>query len=253
MNSENQENQIRQNLLELGVRPGGVLMVHSSLKSMGHVNGGAETVIRGLLDALGPGGTLLMPALSYENVNEKNPLFDVLQTPVCVGAIPEYFRKRKGSKRSIHPTHSVCGTGFLAERILAQHHRDHTPCGSFSPFHILPEYNGQILMLGCGLKPNTSMHAIEEKTEPPYLFGDWLEYELVVESGRSIRKSYLQHNFKGWEQRYERIQNVVRISTLKTGPVLSAESFLIEAESLWQDVLKKIKAVPEYFVDKIVS
>jgi len=78
---------------------------------MGHVPGGPETVIRGLLGALGEGGTLLMPALSYNLVRlaapDVYPLFDYKNTPSIVGKITEYFRTRPGTLRSLHPTHNV--------------------------------------------------------------------------------------------------------------------------------------------------
>ncbi|MBN1371221.1 MAG: AAC(3) family N-acetyltransferase [Anaerolineaceae bacterium] len=51
--------QLVSDLLALGVRPGGVLLVHSSLRSLGPVDGGAEAVVKGLLEALGARGTLL--------------------------------------------------------------------------------------------------------------------------------------------------------------------------------------------------
>ena len=54
---------------DLGVRLGGVLLVHASLRSLGPLDGGAETVVLSLLEALGPHGTLLMPALSYVDPN----------------------------------------------------------------------------------------------------------------------------------------------------------------------------------------
>ena len=98
-------------LRSLGVRRGGSLLVHSSLRSLGRVPGGAETVVRGLLAALGEDGTLLMPALTYEFVRSHNPVFDVRGTPSNVGLIPEDFRLRPGTQRSIHPTHSVCAVG----------------------------------------------------------------------------------------------------------------------------------------------
>jgi len=83
---------IAADLIQVGVRSGGILMVHSSLKSMGHVPGGPEIVIRALLEALGPEGTLLMPALTYETVTNENPVFNIAKTPTCVGALAEYFR-----------------------------------------------------------------------------------------------------------------------------------------------------------------
>lgn len=103
------------------------------MRSLGKVPGGAETVVLGMLQALGEDGTLLMPALSYAHIDAENPVFDVLNTPSCVGALPEYFRTRPGTIRSVHPTHSVCGVGIQAESLLKNHHLDTTPCGEHSP------------------------------------------------------------------------------------------------------------------------
>jgi aminoglycoside 3-N-acetyltransferase len=46
-------------LAALGVRPGGVLMVHTRMSAIGWVVGGAQTVVSALLEVLGPAGTLL--------------------------------------------------------------------------------------------------------------------------------------------------------------------------------------------------
>jgi aminoglycoside 3-N-acetyltransferase len=238
-------------LRHLGVRPGGVLMVHSSLKSLGQVPGGAETVIQGLLAVLGEAGTLLMPALTYETVRSDNPVFDARSTPSCVGAIPEFFRTREGTRRSLHPTHSVCGVGPLTEALLTPHKQDSTPCGPNSPFHRLPDFEGQILMLGCGLRPNTSMHAIEELVEPPYLFNPPILYTLTDENGTTTQKEYIRHNFHDWHQRYDRIAEVLAPPDLRTGKVLEAQSHLIEASALKSAALVQLKRNPLFFVDQI--
>ncbi len=112
----------------------------------------------------------------------------------------------KGVRRSIHPTHSVCAIGKQAEELLENHHKDNTPCGPNSPFHLLPKVYGYILMLGCGLKPNTSMHAVEELIEPPYLWGNSLEYTLIDGTGTQTNKEYRQHGFTNTTQSYDRIQ-----------------------------------------------
>ena len=98
-------------LESIGLPQGAVMMVHSSLKSFGQVPGGAETVIKTIINFLSPGGTLLMPGLSYLSVRSDNPVFNVSKTPSCVGIIPETFRRMEGVKRSMHPTHSMCGIG----------------------------------------------------------------------------------------------------------------------------------------------
>ena len=105
MIDQNTIERIASDLEALGIQSGDIVLVHSSLKSLGHVKGGPETVIQGLLQAIGDDGTLLMPALSYGQ--EPHHTHSARETPSNVGAIPEHFRKREGSLRSIHPTHSV--------------------------------------------------------------------------------------------------------------------------------------------------
>jgi aminoglycoside N3'-acetyltransferase len=47
---------------QAGIARGMLAEVHSSLSSFGHVEGGADTVIRALTDAVGPDGGIVMPA-----------------------------------------------------------------------------------------------------------------------------------------------------------------------------------------------
>ncbi len=237
-------------LLELGVRPGGILLVHSSLKALGPLAGGPADVIAALREALGPGGTLLLPALSYATVTRENPVFDQRLTPSCVGIIPETFRLMPGVRRSLHPTHSVCAIGPLAGELLDAHASDSTPCGPASPFRRLPEADGRILMLGCGLKPNTSMHAIEELAVPPYLFGARIEYMLVREDGARVVKRYTPHDFAGWRQRYDRVEALLGPAGLRTGRVLEAEAHLLDAAALREAALAALRRDPLAFVER---
>lgn len=249
---EQEVEKIASQLRKLGVRRNGFVLVHSSLKSLGTLDGGIESPILGLERALGPDGALLLPALSYENIDWSNPLFHFRRTPSCVGALPEYFRKRNGTLRSIHLTHSVCGTGRSAPQFLDSHIRCTTPCGSESPFALLAAAEGQILMLGCGLKPNTSMHGVEETVEPPYLFrSSDSEYSAIDQEGRIHTLRTRRHNFRDWVQRYDRVSNILDAGTeLREGRVLSADCFLIEAKALWRKCRKVLERDPYYFVDR---
>ena len=237
-------------LAKAGVKQGQVVLVHAALRPLGDVPGGAETVIRALLEVVGPEGTLLMPALSYKYVTPVQPVFNVKLTPACVGALPEYFRMRAGTLRSIHPTHSVCGIGRLAERMLGNHILDTTPCGPHSPFHILPDVQGCIIMLGCGLRPNTSMHAVEELVVPPYLFGPETTYMLKLQDGSEQAKTYRTHGFAGWRQRYDRVELLLNSDHLRSGACLQGAIQVIQAEALWDVAHKKLQKDPFYFVEK---
>ena len=231
----------------LGVSAGDILLVHSSLKSLGQPGLAPEQVIQALLAAVGPQGTLLMPALSY--LQQPHAVHDSIDTPACVGIIPETFRRRPGTRRSLHPTHSMCGVGPAVAGLIARHAVDATPCGAHSPFRLILDTQAKILMLGCGLRPNTSMHAIEELVEPPYLFGGYCEYQITPPGGQTYRKVYRQHGFAGWIQRYDRISQLNAPGLLAAGRVLQAEAYLIQAGILKAAALAALNQNPYFFVD----
>lgn len=235
-----------QDFKELGIEKDDTILVHSSLSSLGYVEGGADTVIDTLLAVLSQ-GTLFFPTLSYNFVTDDNPVFSITETQSCVGCISETFRKRENVIRSMHPTHSVCGLGKYAEEILSQHIEADSPGGRKTPFYLLPKYNGKILMLGCGLKFNTSMHAIEELTKPWYLLREKkVTYTLIDERGNRTVRDYWRHNFKGVAQRYDRLAEVM---TLESKKVLEADCYLIDSVKMWEIADKCIKEDENYFID----
>lgn len=236
-------------LEKLGVKPTDTILMHSSLSSLGYVEGGADTVIDILTGYLSQ-GTLLIPSLSYVLVNEPDPLFSVTDTPSCVGQISETFRKREGVMRSIHPTHSVCGTGRYAKEILSRHFNTNTPASpEFSPFGLLPQYRGKILMLGCGLRPNTSMHSVEETICPWYLLKkEPVLFRIRLENGDILEKPYRCHNFGGSRavQRYDRVADIMDI---RQGQILQAPCYLIDAAVMWEKAREMLAKDVNYFID----
>ena len=241
-------------LKRLGVRDGGDLLVHSSYKSLGPGARDITQVIDALRAAVGENGNLLFPTLSYESVTQENPHFDIRNTPSCVGAINEWFRKQPGVIRSMHPTHSVAVYGPDGLEIAANHHLDTTPVGSNSPFRKLRDRNGQILMLGCGLKPSTSMHGVEELAMPPYILRNAITYTCVNWDGSTMELNIKRHNFtnkhgEGLIQRYDRLKYVLPKDVMRKGKVLDAECYLIDAKPMWDIAEAVLKEDPLFFVD----
>ena len=178
-------------------------------------------------------------------------MHDTRSTPSCVGFLPEYFRTRCGARRSLHPTHSVCGLGAHLDDWLGDHSLDSTPCGPHSPFSKLVRRGGRILMLGCGLRPNTTMHAIEEMAPPPYLFGSPVDYTITDGDGRVFAKTYTPHGFDGVVQRYDRVAGILSDRALRSGTVGRAAAFLIDAAALGEQALARLRQDPYFFVDRL--
>ncbi len=170
-------------LRALGVTPGMVAFVHSSLSAMGWVCGGPVAVILALQEALGPDGTLVMPTHTsdltepsrWENppvpeswwpvIRESMPAFDPDLTPTrAMGVIPETFRKQAGVLRSDHPHVSVCARGPRAQVITADHSLANG-LGEDSPLGRLYDLHAHVLLLGVGHERNTSMHLAEYRAD----------------------------------------------------------------------------------------
>lgn len=148
-------------LRELGVREGDILMVHSALSSVGRVEGGADTVIDALIEAVGPGGTIAMPTL-YLPAIIGTDIFDVNESPSQMGTITEVFRKRPGVVRSVHPTHPTAAYGVRAQDLIRDHILAPTACGEGTPFGRLAQWGGKVLLMGVDQDRNTLLHTAED-------------------------------------------------------------------------------------------
>lgn len=167
---------ISQDLRKLGIMAGDILLVHSSLSSLGWVCGGPQAVILALINALGEDGTLVMPAHSgdwsdpaewgnppvpkewIQVIYENMPAFDPGKTPTRgMGRIAELFRTFPGTIRSDHPQTSFSANGKYAKEIIENHIL--TPqFGMNSPLGKLYDLDGKVLLLGVGYGNCTSFH-----------------------------------------------------------------------------------------------
>ncbi|TWV39920.1 AAC(3) family N-acetyltransferase [Streptomyces misionensis] len=176
---------IADGLRRLGVTRGETLLAHSSLSSLGWVNGGAVAVVQGLLDALGPTGTLVVPAHTadlsdpadwanppvpekwWERIRATMPAYDPLLTPTRgVGVIPETVRTWPGALRSAHPQTSFAALGPRAREITEGHATD-CRLGERSPLARLERLGARVLLLGAGYDSCTSFHLAEYRVPAP--------------------------------------------------------------------------------------
>jgi aminoglycoside 3-N-acetyltransferase len=185
--SEVTAGRITDDLRGLGVRTGQVLLVHASLRQIGHVQGGAETVVSALRAAVGTGGTVVVPAATSGNSDTSRthlericgltaaerdrfragmPAFDPARTPSTgMGRVAECVRCSAGAVRSAHPQTSFAAVGPLADQLMRGHAPD-CHLGEESPLARLAEVNAHILLLGVGYASCTAFHLAEYRYHP---------------------------------------------------------------------------------------
>ena len=182
-------------LIKLGLKKTDTVLIHSSCKSIGEVEGRADTILDVFMNYFGQDGLVVFPTLTWRDVNDKQPYFNVKETPSCVGILPELFRLRSGVIRSLHPTHSVAAFGHKAKEFTQGNEKLNTPCGVNSPWWRLMEYGGKILFIGTnGISCNTFCHGVDEWTnEPDILTVKPQELFIIDEEGNTIPRPLHRH------------------------------------------------------------
>jgi aminoglycoside 3-N-acetyltransferase len=185
-------------LARLGVAPGDTLFVHSSLKSLGYVEGGALAVIGALQDAVGPQGTLLLPTYYLPGGTLRATcampgyVFDPRRHGTHMGRLPEAFLASDAIQRSIHPTHSVSAWGRHAADLTEAHHRAPSIFGMGSPWQrFIGREHAKVLGLGISMGPVTFYHALEDA------MGD--AFPVPVWEGKTVLLACLDHAGQRWD------------------------------------------------------
>ncbi|GEM_PF-550773 len=152
----------------LGIQTGDRIIVHTSLKSVGHVEGGPEAFCRAAMAAVGPDGLLLMPTFNhYEACGGTPGYYSPLETPTRNGKVADTFWRMPGVLRSLDPSHAFAAWGRDAQRYVGKHHLVPT-MGHGSPLHLLEQDGGKIILVGCP-GSNTFHHVVEMTNYTPCL------------------------------------------------------------------------------------
>lgn len=157
---------LKQQLAEMGLKNTDAIMVHSSMKSLGNVEGGADTVVDAFMEFFSE-GLFMTPTHTWAQMSAEYSVFDPKTEPACVGIIPNIFRTREGVVRSLHPTHSIAAFGPTASEYIKGEENVTTPCQPGGCWDRLREVNAKILLVGVTHIRNTFIHAVEEVYDVP--------------------------------------------------------------------------------------
>ncbi len=226
-----------------------LVALHSSLSSIGQVEGGATTVVEALLSVLGKSGTLMVPVFTYSFSSIGNrPPFDYEKSPSLVGAIAEAVRLHPLAIRSFHPTHSVAAIGPRAVD-LTKAHLSSSPLGVGSPFHRLAQWGGDIMLLGCDHRSNSLLHVAEvlagvAYVDVPFSKGQKFETARIVRGGRDLVEMKL-YQAPGCSRGFEKAKEVLeRAGAIRTGRVGQAEVQLFSASEALDAIARALKKQP---------
>ncbi|MFJ8045136.1 aminoglycoside N(3)-acetyltransferase [Kitasatospora sp. NPDC096147] len=201
--------ELEQDLRALGIEEGETLLVQSSLRSLGGLDGGPEVLLRALLATLGERGTLVVFTATPENSNTSRvalaptegmteqqereywrtrPPFDPDRTPASriLGHFSELVRQAPGAVRSRHPQTSFAAIGLRAADLTADHLLD-SHLGPDSPVGWLYRHRARALLIGVPAWCCTALHLAEYlQPDPPLQTygcvlpdGHWTSFEAV--------------------------------------------------------------------------
>ena len=160
-------NEIKNGLRELGIQAGDVVLVHSAMRTMGHVEGSANSVVDALLELLKPNGTLVVPTFTFAHEAEEDPIVDPAADHSEMGIITETARLYPGARRSTAFRHSFAAIGRRSQ-VLAENAPELSPFDLRSSFGVMAALNTQVILLGVTYSSSTSHHFAEFVCEVPY-------------------------------------------------------------------------------------
>ena len=157
---------IEADLIRIGLEKGRIVEVHSSLSSLGWVDGGPSTVVDALMNVISAEGAIVMSAYPVSKIlplSEEERAWGILakvQTydedyrgPTGMGVITDEFCRRPGTILGPNK-HRVCAWSRNAEQLS-------------QGYQVLLEMDGWVLLLGVDIERCSSMHQAEKYPLPP--------------------------------------------------------------------------------------
>lgn len=228
-----------------GLDEGDTVLVHSSYKSFGGVDGGPQTVVDALLSVLGKKGTLIVPRFNFDFSTHGTP-WDVRTTPSQMGIITEFVRKDPRSKKIFHPIYSFSIIGKHADELASLRYK-----GSFSKesvFHKLRMLDGKIMQIDKVYKGTTFVHYVEEMVGCDYKFFKNFTGKVTDEKGRTFIDTFNIY-VRDWNRGV--VTDVIpmgkileREGVMKISKVGDATVWLMKSEDVYQCTVNAMKKNP---------
>ena len=214
-------------LQALGLKKGDLVLLHSSLYSLGHVEGGPEAVIDAFLETVGTEGTLMVPVFGN------------------LGILTSTLQNRPGAITSPCPVGTVAALGKDAEELCRDHWKPESCHGEGTPFKRLADKGGYVCLMGVDQDRNTSLHGIEAELRLAYLGSTTREY--TTPEGDTINKTWKY--YPGPHRDFIAIDHVLKErGFLKQGRIGNSQVRLIQAKGMWECGMELGSADPAFIL-----
>jgi len=240
---------------DLGVTQGDIVLVHSSYKSIGKMEKGAETIVKALQEAITYHGLLLMPSFNMifegSEKRRRSDTWDIKKSKSTVGWITEYFRQLQDSNRSDHYSHSISGWGRDSIQFLGEHISNKGPVspwdrkpwgktyGLDSPFYKSYSQKGKIMMIGdIPWSSCTHIHFIET-----------LYWNFLLKTNKDSKYPKLNSKIVG-EFWINQCEKRALDKDMSSGKIGDANCKLFQINKFVDIVLEKVKKEPNIFLKK---
>jgi len=239
-----QQNEIHRFLAEAGIRPDGTVLIHTSMKALGEVEGGCDGLIDAFTSYLRE-GLFLIPTHTWATVTPENPVYDVRRSIPCIGALPTVAAFRKDGVRSLHPTHSVAAFGKRAKEFVDGEEAATSPCSPGGVWQRLYDEGATILLIGVGLNRNTYIHAVDEMLDLPGRLSEPFQVTVIDGEGRTHKTEFRHHTNTGSENFGNFETPLVQLGALQFRTLGNAKTGIFDVRK-GTEILKTVLTRAEY-------
>jgi len=209
---------IKEGLSRLGLKEGDVAIFHSNLRALAAPRDlvkapecGVHLVIDAFVETAGPSGLVIVPTLTATFASgQPGPgqyAFDPKETPSRVGSITDRFWRRPEARRSAHPTHSLAAIGDRADLFVKDHENGST-FDRKGPYGRYADWDGYICFFGTDMRTNTTIHAVEDWMDLPYMA---VAYARVKQRDGSVKDVKVTKSPAGCRDFYRKDSKVERL------------------------------------------
>lgn len=171
------------------IAKGKIVTVHTSLKAIGEIEGGAQTLLSALIEYFtADGGLLCVPTHTWNS-----DIYDMRKSDSCIGVLPCVAAADNRGIRTVHPTHSMAVFGdkqrvtdFIKDEAVVDSTTN--PKGCYGKMY---DEDGYVLLIGVGQEKNTFIHCVEEMLCVPKRLTDEKVERTVIHKDGTVEKRYL--------------------------------------------------------------